>query len=206
MKYSILVTGGAGFIGSHLVDALVKEGHNVRILDNIEPQVHGDKKPEYLNTNAQIIVGDVGDQSVLQKALDGIEIVLHQAALVGVGQSMYQVRRYMQQNTMSTASLFDFIVQHRGKIRKVIVASSMSTYGEGLYECGTCEKISPPLRSEEQLKAKQFELQCPKCNRPLRPLPTPEGKVQEITSVYALSKKDQEDLAMTVGKAYGIPT
>lgn len=206
MKRSILVMGGAGFIGSHLTDTLVRLGHKVRILDILEEQVHGREKPEYLNPKAEFIKGDIGDVSVLKQALAGVEVVFHQAALVGVGQSMYQITRYMDKNTLSTAKFFDFLVNNKHSIKKIIVASSMATYGEGLYECHSCGKINPSLRTLAQVQKKHFELLCPTCKKQLDSLPTPESKIQEINSIYALSKKDQEDLALTIGKAHGIPT
>ncbi len=206
MKQSVLVIGGAGFIGSHLVDKLVTLGHKVRVLDILEEQVHGKEKPEYLNSKAEFMKGDMGDVTVLKQALAGVEVVFHQAAIVGVGQSMYQIARYMDQNTLSTATFFDYLVNNKHSVKKIIVASSMATYGEGLYECPACGKINPPLRTLTQLQKKHFELECVTCKKQLNPLPTPENKMQEIHSIYALSKKDQEDLALMIGRAQGIST
>ena len=133
---TILVTGGAGFIGSHLVDALIERGHRVRILDDLVSQVHGDKPPAHLNPKAEFIRADVNDRAALQKALEGVSVVYHEAAEVGVGQSMYEPERYMRANTLGTTVLMDEVVKRREQIKKVIVASSMSIYGEGGYNCG----------------------------------------------------------------------
>lgn len=207
MKYKILVTGGAGFIGSFLVDKLVEQGHDVRIFDNIEPQVHPNgNEPDYLNKKAEFIKGDICDEETLTNAIQDIDIIFHQAAMVGVGQSMYQIKRYVNANTMGTANLMDILVNKNHNIKKVIVASSMSIYGEGSYECEDCGKISPQLRTEEQMKNKDWEVHCPNCNKILKPIPTDENKKQEINSIYALTKKDQEDISINIGKSYGIPS
>lgn len=202
----ILCTGGAGFIGSFLVDELVKMGHDVRIYDNIEPQVHpGGKVPDYLNREAEFIRGDVLDYESLAKAIEGVDIICHDAAMVGVGQSMYQIKRYMAANTLGTANLLDILVNRKNKVSKLIVASSMSTYGEGAYDCPECGMVSPPLRTDEQMASGDFEVHCPQCGEIVRAIPTPESKLQEINSYYALAKKDQEDMVMLFGQTYGLP-
>src|SRR3712207_358720 len=133
---NILVTGGAGFIGSHLVDALVERGHRVRVLDALVPQVHGEiEEPAYLNPEAEFIRGDVCDPDAVGRALEGVDVVYHEAAEVGVGQSMYEIRRYVAANDMGTAVLLELLVNNRGRVRKLVVASSMSIYGEGAYTC-----------------------------------------------------------------------
>ncbi len=201
----ILVTGGAGFIGSHLVDALI-EKHEVAVLDNLEPQVHTKSKPDYLNENATYISGDVRNKEVLRRALGGVEVVLHQAAAVGVGQSMYQVEKYVDVNTMATAKLLDILVNEEHEVKKLIVASSMSIYGEGAYECENCGVVYPELRTEEQLKKRQWEMKCQKCGKVVKPISTNEDKPLHPTSIYAITKRDQEEMCLTVGSAYGIPT
>src|ERR1043166_1155706 len=139
----ILVTGGAGFIGSPLVDALVAGGHRVRVLDALVPQVHGEAgRPAYLNPEAEFVRGDVCDEGTLGRALEGVEVVYHEAAEVGVGQSMYEMQRYVRAHTFGTSVLLEHLVARRGQIRKLVVASSMSIYGEGAYAC-------PVHRSEE---------------------------------------------------------
>ena len=201
----ILVTGGAGFIGSFTVDALIKEGHEVTLFDSIEPQVHSKSIPSYINPNAKLIRGDVTDYNQLKQAIKDKDIIFHLAAMVGVGQSMYQISRYMKVNTMGTANLFDILVNNNHDIKKVITASSMSTYGEGSYECEDCGNVSPKVRTESQMQKKDWELHCPKCKKTVKPIPTKESKAQECTSIYALAKKDQEEITLITGKAFGIP-
>jgi dTDP-L-rhamnose 4-epimerase len=202
----ILVTGGAGFIGSFLVDSLIKEGHQVRILDNIEPQVHGLGLPKYLNSQAEFFRGDVKNEEDVKKSLKDVDSIVHFGAMVGVGQSMYQIRRYVDTNIGGTAQLLDTLVNSEHNVKKLIVAASMSSYGEGSYNCESCGIVSPPLRSESQMKSNIWELNCPSCNKILKPIPTPESKTQDINSVYALTKKDQEEMVLNVGKTYGIPS
>jgi dTDP-L-rhamnose 4-epimerase len=204
---NILVTGGAGFIGSHLVDALIEKGHRVRILDSIVEQVHGDKIPEHLNKEAEFIKADVCDAEAVRKALDGIDVVYHEAAEVGVGQSMYEIVRYVKANDLGTAVLLEEIIKRPGQFRKLVVASSMSIYGEGAYFCEACDKtIYPQLRSGEQLAAHRWELECETCGAELKPAGTTEEKTLFPTSVYAVSKQDQEQYCLSVGRAYKIPT
>ena len=203
---NILVTGGAGFIGSHLVDALVERGHNVRVLDALVSQVHETNEPENLNPLAEFVRGDVCDHDVVTRALDGIDAVFHKAAEVGVGQSMYEIQRYVRANVMGTAVLLEALSERRKQIRKLIVASSMSIYGEGAYECQQCGVKHPNLRGTSQLLDRQWEVACETCGAKLRPLPTNEDKPLFPTSVYAISKQDQEHYCLVVGRAYGIPT
>ncbi len=202
----ILVTGGAGFIGSHLVDALVTEGHAVRVLDNLEPQVHQGQKPEYLNSRAEYVWGDVRDRAVIATCLRGSEVVFHDAAMVGVGQSMYQIERYVSANALATAVLLDVMINERLLPKKLIVASSMSIYGEGQYRCQGCGPVFPSLRPDWQLEQRQWEMRCPRCQQVATPEPTREDKPLAPTSVYAVSKRDQEELCLSVGRSYRIPT
>ncbi|MFQ6098429.1 MAG: NAD-dependent epimerase/dehydratase family protein, partial [Armatimonadota bacterium] len=205
---NILVTGGAGFIGSHLVDALVERGHRVRVLDNLEPQVHGPDRavPAYLNREAELIVGDVTRRDEILCALDGVEVVFHEAAVVGVGQSMYEVRRYMYANTIGTATLLDVLANEKHQVRKLVVASSMSAYGEGAYDCQQCGQVFPDVREEDALAHGDWEMKCPNCGRNAEPRPTLETKPLGPTSPYAISKRDQEELCLAIGRAYDIPT
>lgn len=204
----ILVTGGAGFIGSHIVDALIARGHEVRIYDNLDRQVHGERGdvPSYLNSEAQLVCGDIRDRESLHKALDNIEVVYHEASAVGVGQSMYQIQKYTHVNVLGTANLLDIIVNEKTRVEKLVLASSMSNYGEGKYECEKCGVVYPKLREVDQLVARQWEVQCPSCNASLSPLATDESKPLFPTSVYATNKRDQEEMFCEVGLAYGIPT
>jgi len=206
MAKKTLVTGGAGFIGSHLVDALIEQGHQVRVLDALVSQVHAAGPPEFLNPKAEFLRGDICDRALIQRALDGVSIVFHQAAEVGVGQSMYEMERYVRANTLGTAILLEEIVARRKGINKVVVASSMSVYGEGAYTCPKCGPQSPKLRSSEQLAKHDWELHCENCGTALKPAPTTEEKPIFPTSVYAISKQDQEQLCLVVGRSYGVPT
>lgn len=204
---NILVTGGAGFIGSHLVRALLARDHRVRVLDNLDPQVHGVSpgRPEGLPAEAELRVADVRDREALRAALEGVDAVFHQAAVVGVGQSMYEIERYVSANSLGAAVLLEEVAARRDRIRRLIVASSMSLYGEGAYETARGERVNPPLRSTAQLEARRYELQDAN-GRPLRPVPTPESKPLQPTSVYAITKRDHEEMCRAVGTAYGIPT
>lgn len=203
----ILVTGGAGFIGSHLVDALIAGGHKVRILDSLVEQVHGMSAPPHLNKEAEFVRGDVCDADVVASALDGIDVIYHQAAEVGVGQSMYEIVRYVKANDLGTAVLLEEMIKRPTQFKKLIVASSMSIYGEGAYRCAACDaNVYPQLRSDEQLAAHDWEFKCERCGGLLETLGTPEGKTLFPTSVYAVSKQDQEQYCLAVGRAYKIPT
>lgn len=204
----ILVTGGAGFVGSHLVDALVEQGHTVTVFDNLEPQVHGTSEglPDYFNHDARFIKGDMRDTDALTRVLKGQEVIFHDAAMVGVGQSMYQITRYLDVNTLGTAKLMELVVEKfRDSVKKIVVASSMSIYGEGLYSCAACGDIVPALRADEQLQQHSWEHRCPQCGAELQPKPTPESKPLHSTSIYALSKKDQEEMVLMLAQSYGIP-
>lgn len=206
-KLNILVTGGAGFIGSHLVDALVAKGHTVRILDSLVEQVHGNKVPEHLNENAEFIRGDVCDPGIVSRALEGIEVVYHKAAEVGVGQSMYEIVRYVKANDLGTAVLLEEMIRRKDQFKKLIVASSMSIYGEGAYVCKVCgARKNPFLRSNEQLSAHKWDYDCEKCGGELVMTGTAEDKPLFPTSVYAVSKQCQEQYCLSVGRAYSIPT
>ena len=208
MKKNILVTGGAGFIGSHLVDKLIELGHEVVVFDNLEPQVHGDGQriPEYLNKECEFIKGDIRNRDELKKALKGKEIIFHQAAVVGVGQSMYEINKYTEVNILGTANLLDILANENHRVEKLIIASSMSVYGEGKYSCAGCGVVYPKLRSLSQLKRGEWEMRCPLCNQEVESLPTDEDKPIYPTSVYAISKRDQEEMCLTIGRAYNIST
>jgi dTDP-L-rhamnose 4-epimerase len=204
---NVLVTGGAGFIGSHLVDALIARGHRVRVLDALIPQVHPDRlRPAHLDDRAELIVGDIADPAAVDAALEGMDVVFHFAAEVGVGQSMYEIERYVRANTYGTSVLLQLIANRTARPRKLVVASSMSIYGEGLFRCGACGPVAPGLRPLAQLEARQWDPLCPACGAILSPLPTHEDKPLLSTSVYAITKKDQEELSLNVGRAYGVPT
>ncbi|PJC30142.1 nucleoside-diphosphate-sugar epimerase [Candidatus Roizmanbacteria bacterium CG_4_9_14_0_2_um_filter_39_13] len=203
---NILVTGGAGFIGSYLVDTLIAQGNKVRIYDNLEPQVHQGHIPDYLNKDAEFIQGDVNNREMLDKALTGIDVIFHEAAMVGVGQSMYEIAKYTNANTMGTAVLLDLVVnKHRDHIRKLVVAASMSEYGEGLYTCQNCGDLKPDLRREIDMKEGDWDPFCSKCKTPLSPKPTPETTPLQCNSIYAINKRDQEDMTLNIGCSFQIP-
>ncbi|HEY8945245.1 MAG TPA: NAD-dependent epimerase/dehydratase family protein [Polyangiaceae bacterium] len=204
MRCRVLITGGAGFIGSHLVDELLSHDYEVRVLDSLVPQVHGQerKKPAYLDARAEFVQGDVRDARAVRRALERVDAVVHLAAAVGVGQSMYQIREYTETNNVGTAVLLEEL--QRAKVRRLVVASSMSVYGEGRYRDGDVP-YDTAERTLEDLKGQQWDPRGPQ-GRPLTPAPTPEEKSPRLTSVYALSKYDQERMCLMVGRAYGIPT
>jgi dTDP-L-rhamnose 4-epimerase len=201
----VLVTGGAGFIGSHVVDRLLARGYPVRILDALLPQVHSSFPPEYLNPEAELIVGDVRDRVMVKRALDGVDTVLHLAAAVGVGQSMYQIEHFTSVNVMGTATLLEVLVQERRPLRRIVVASSMSLYGEGLFECPTHGPQAPAPRPAAQLAARDWSLHCPRCEAPMDPRPTPESKPLIPTSIYAINKRDHEEMILVGARSLGIP-
>jgi dTDP-L-rhamnose 4-epimerase len=206
MGKQVLITGGAGFVGSHLADGLLRAGHNVRILDDLTPQVHSSGRPAYLSPDVELIAGDVRDPNRLKEVLAGVDVIFHFAANVGVGQSMYEISRYMSVNTQGTAELLQAILDSKSSIEKIVVASSMSIYGEGRYWCSQCNRgAAPPVRSIPQLRAGQWDLRCNICGSVLKPQPTDENKPSEINSVYALSKRDQEEMCLIYGRTYGLP-
>ena len=200
-----LLVGGAGFIGSHLADELLRHGHEVRIYDSLVPQVHGrqDIWPSYLSAEVERLVGDVRDVGSLTRALAGVDGVFHLAARVGVGQSMYEIEDYVAANELGTATLLQLL--SRRPVERLVVASSMSIYGEGLYRDAEGKAIIPSLRTAAQLAAQRWE-PLDRDGRPLEPVPTPEHKTPDLASVYALSKYAQERMCLIVGDAYGIET
>src|SRR4051812_22807968 len=202
----ILITGGAGFIGSHLARELLEAGHPVRVLDRLDPQVHGasGEPPAHPPREAEFVHGDVRDRDAVRRALQGVRAVYHLASAVGVGQSMYEIAHYTSVNNLGTAVLLECLIEH--PVERLVVASSMSIYGEGLYRpVGRPDVlVSPPPRAEEQLAATQWEPAYE--GGLLEPVATPESKVPAPASVYALSKYDQEKMCLLVGAAYRIPT
>ncbi|HEX8967599.1 MAG TPA: NAD-dependent epimerase/dehydratase family protein [Chloroflexota bacterium] len=208
MAERVLITGGAGFVGSHLADALAGAGHEVVLLDNLEPQVHGSNatRPAYLDPRHRLEHGDVRDADRLAPLTREADVVFHFAAMVGVGQSMYQIRRYTDVNAMGMATLLEVLAADRGRVRKLLVASSMSIYGEGAYYCRVCECAQAPrLRPPEQMAAGDWDVRCPRCGASLEPRPTAEDKPLSPTSIYAITKRDHEEMALAFGQAYDLP-
>jgi dTDP-L-rhamnose 4-epimerase len=196
----VLITGGAGFIGAHVAQELVSAGYSVRVLDKLDEQVHGGtKRPVYLHDDVELIVGDICDRDSVKRALNGVEMVCHFAAAVGVGQSMYEIARYTGTNDLGTAILLEEMIGR--DIRRLLVASSMSVYGEGLARLGS-RHVEPAPRALEQLKQGRWELLTP-AGDVLEPVATPETKAPSLHSVYALNKFAQERMALIFGAAYG---
>ena len=202
----ILVTGGAGYIGSHLVDALVARQYRVTVLDNLEPQVHRSGSwPSYANPQARYVQGDVRDRGILEPLVVASDAVVHFAAAVSVGQSMYQIDRYVDANTRGTALLLDVLVNAKHDVRKVIVASSIGVYGEGAYRCDTHGVVAPTIRSERQLAERDWEQRCPACSAHVVSVPTPEDKPLYRDNIYSMTKYHQEEMVLLIGRTYGIP-
>ena len=201
MAERVLITGGAGFIGSHLADELLQAGYAVRALDVLVEQVHGDsgrQRPDYLDPDVELIPGDIRNAEVVRGALEGVDAVVHLAARVGVGQSMYEQAEYAGANTLGTSVLLDALQEH--PVRKLVVASSMSIYGEGAYQ-----PVQPVERTRDQLERRDWEPRGPS-GETVAPIPTPETKEPALASVYALTKFDQERLCLLYGASYDIPT
>jgi dTDP-L-rhamnose 4-epimerase len=202
----VLVTGGAGYIGSHLVDALVARDYRVTVLDNLEPQVHRTGQwPSYANPRAQYVRGDVRDRAAFEPLVLAADAVVHFGAAVSVGQSMYQVDRYVDVNTRGTALLLDILVNAKHHVQKVIVASSIGVYGEGAYRCDVDGTVAPTIRAKAQLAARDWEQRCPACHRHVVSIPTPEDKPLYRDNIYSMTKYHQEEMVLLIGKTYGIP-
>jgi dTDP-L-rhamnose 4-epimerase len=201
----VLITGGAGFIGSHLTDLLLSCGYSVRVLDNLTSQVHGAarRRPNYLSTEAELSIGDIRDPEAVQRALRGVDAVVHLASAVGVGQSMYDIVSYVETNELGTANLLQALSRH--PVARLVVASSMSVYGEGLAVGRNGRTTSPNERSIAQLRRGHWEIEDETGER-LTPVATPEEKQPCLSSIYALNKFAQERMALVIGRAYAIPT
>ncbi|CAN5564124.1 SDR family NAD(P)-dependent oxidoreductase [soil metagenome] len=205
MKKNVLITGGAGFIGSHLCDELLQHRYQVKVLDSLIGQVHGtsQQRPEYLDSEVELIIGDVRDPLAVSKALKKTDAVFHFAARVGVGQSMYEIQEYTDVNNIGTAVLMEALAKQ--PVERLVVASSMSIYGEGLYKTSEGKILYNAERTLAQLKKGNWELETVN-NEALIPIATPENKQPSLASVYALSKYDQEKMSLICGRAYNIPT
>ena len=200
---AVLVTGGAGFIGSHLVDALLAEGESVRVLDNLDPLAHPGGEPIHLDPAAELIRGDLRDDTAVASALEGCDRVFHLGGIVGNGESMVNVRKAIDSNSGGTATLLEGVIERRDRIRRLVVASSMVVYGEGSYRCAEHGTLAPPLRPNGQLRERRWEPLCPHCGRELEPVAVAEDRPLRPNSVYGISKRDTEELALVLGEAYG---
>jgi dTDP-L-rhamnose 4-epimerase len=208
MNDTVLITGGAGFIGSHTADALLREGYAVRVLDTLDPQVHGAerKRPAYLSPEVELVRGDVRDPDVVERCARGARVVYHLASLTGVTQSMYDVRSYVDVNVTGTAALWDVIVNRRTGVEKVVLASSRAVYGEGTGLCRACAREVHPLpREAGQLERGDWEARCPHCGGGVEPVAVREDKPPQPLSIYAETKVAQERISRCMAGAHGIP-
>jgi dTDP-L-rhamnose 4-epimerase len=211
MSEKVLITGGAGFIGSYLADEYLKEGYSVRVLDNLTPQVHGKlfeskTPPAYLNKDVEFIFGDIQDREVVKSALQGVDILSHHAAAVGVGQSMHDIEYYTRVNTYGASVILDIIANEKTSVKKMLVASSMSIYGEGAYlKTSNNTLVYPNMRDAKQLKSRSWEL-VDSDGESLVPTATKETKPLAPPNIYAINKRDHEEMFLTIGRAYEIPT
>ncbi len=203
MTQRALVTGGAGLIGSHVADLLLREGWSVRILDNLEPQTHRLGRPAWVPAAAEFVTGDLTDRATMAAALRDIDCVFHQGAYGGY---MPDISKYIRVNSFGTAQLLEIIRDENLPIRKVVVASSQAVYSEGAGECPEHGLVFPAVRPVAQLAAGDWSVRCPRCQRPTRSVPTPEEAPIGGETVYGLSKVDQERLVLLWGKQIGIPT
>ncbi len=203
----VLVTGGAGFIGSHLVDLLVAAGERVRVLDNLDPLAHpGGELPGHMNAVAEVQVGDLRDRGAVDRALDGVDRVFHLGGVVGNGESTINVRKAIEVNCVGTATLMEAVIERRHSIRRLVAASSMVVYGDGAYNCPEHGDGAVPVRPDERLARQEWEPVCAACGREIVPVATAEGHPLRPSSVYGISKRDQEELVLVLGRAYGIET
>ena len=208
MAQTILITGGAGFIGSHLAEKLSEIGYRVILIDNLSPQVHGldAELPYYLKDKVEFIKGDVRSRDDVKRAILRADAVIHLAAETGVGQSMYQITQYIDTNVKGSAVLLETIIDKGKSVRKIIVASSRAVYGEGKYRCENCGITYPEQRTENELQRKQWQMCCTRCGRIVEPIPTDEDAMLRPTSIYAVTKQAQEQMFSVIAKAHNIPT
>lgn len=208
MPLKILITGGAGFIGRHLTTLLRNQSHQVAWLDSLDPQIHGEyKHPKDIHQQIELIIGNVCDRSAWLQAIEGVDAIVHFAAQTGTGQSMYQIARYTDENIGGTGLMWDILANETHQVKKVLVASSRSIYGEGTYRCSAkCGNVVPEPRTKIQLDRHEWSPICPKCHATVEPIATPEDSIPQPASLYACTKLAQEQMSLTMGKALGIST
>ena len=209
---NVLITGGAGFIGSNLAKKLLRLGYRVTILDNLSKQIHGDNpevtSPIYrslLNTDVRIIIGSITDKDILRQAIEGQDIIVHYAAETGTGQSMYEIEKYIDVNIGGTALMLDILTNEKHEVIKLIVASSRAIYGEGSYMCKKDGLVFPDLRRMEDIDVGDFECKCPICGSDVDLKMTNEDAKIHPNSIYGITKQNQEQMIMLMGKTLGIP-
>lgn len=207
MKETILITGGAGFIGSHLCENLYKKGYNVIVYDNLSPQVHGENGEisKAIKDKVTFIKADIRDRENLKQAIIQSDKIIHLVAETGVGQSMYEVQRYTDVTIQGTAIMWDILVNEKNHVNKVVLSSSRAVYGEGKYKCTDCGIVYPDTRRVEDLQQGNWDIYCPKCRHILDSCATDEDSMLNPTSIYAICKKSQEEISTVMAKAVGIP-
>lgn len=210
MIKNILITGGAGFIGSNLALKLLDKGYQVTVLDNLSPQIHGEdgtKSELFLNIKDKVnfIQGDVANSEDWRKALKGQDVVVHLAAETGTGQSMYEINKYIDVNVKGTSNLLDILTNEEHQVKKIVIAASRAIYGEGMYHCTEHGTVYPVARTEADMSKGDFEVKCPICNRDVEVMATTEETKIHPTSIYGITKQMQEDMCMVVGKSLNIP-
>jgi dTDP-L-rhamnose 4-epimerase len=208
MKYNkVLITGGAGFIGSNLGLKLIEKGYEVTVLDNLSPQIHGDYSPLYesIKDKVNFIQGTVLSYDDWEKALDGVDVVVHLAAETGTGQSMYEIEKYTDVNIKGTSIFLDILANEKHSVKKMIIASSRSIYGEGKYDCAECGVVYPNERKDEDMAKGDFTVKCPICGINAKLLPTDEESKIHPSSIYGITKQVQEQMFLVMGKSLNIP-
>ncbi len=204
---NILITGGAGFIGSNLALKLIEKGYNITVLDNLSPQIHGENSPLYNSIRGKVrfIKGSVLNYDDWKLALQNIEVVVHLAAETGTGQSMYKIEKYTDVNIKGTSIFLDILANEKHSIKKMIIASSRSIYGEGKYRCKEDGLVYPTERLDVDMANGDFNVKCPKCNRDVELLATDESSKIHPSSIYGITKQVQEQMFMVMGKSLNIP-
>jgi dTDP-L-rhamnose 4-epimerase len=205
MSERVLVTGGAGFIGSHLCDALLARGDEVRVLDVLLEQAHPTGSAEFLSKSVELVRGDVRDRAVVDAALAGVQTVFHLAGIVGNGQSMYDIRRYIDLNAVGTATFLEALIARRAQFRRIVLTSSMVVYGDGAYACAEHGTLPFALRPASRLVRNEWEPICPRCGAVVVPVAACEDQPLRPNSVYGISKRDQEELGLVLGRLYELP-